>query len=172
MKYSVQIKNVSFSISKTVSKLLESHCCDIQKKTEGNSTVSTVFTLVSSLPSFFQVLKASSSTHFFILVFGKKYRISKALYDYLSYLPNKEEIKRSGQLQKKLFEKFYTKLEVAQLCVSYFASNIKVQSQDLIVEPSAGNGSFVKSLEAFNCGKVFMDIEPENSLVKRADFLG
>ena len=40
----------------------------------------------------------------------------------------------------------------------------------MIVEPSAGNGSFIKPLKRIKCSKVFIDIAPESNLVTKADF--
>ena len=67
-------------------------------------------------------------------------------------------------------DKFYTKPNIAKQCVSIFAKAIEVSSDDLIVEPSAGNGSFIKPLKRIKCSKVFIDIAPESNLVTKADF--
>jgi len=48
---------------------------------------------------------------------------------------------------------------------------IKIKEQDLIVEPSAGDGSFIKVLKKINCNKIFLDIAPENKQIKQANFL-
>jgi hypothetical protein len=68
-------------------------------------------------------------------------------------------------------DKFYTKTLVAELCVSTFISSVQIQEQDLIVEPSAGNGSFIQPLKKVNCNKIFMDIAPENNRIALVDFL-
>jgi hypothetical protein len=39
------------------------------------------------------------------------------------------------------------------------------------VEPSAGNGSFIKTLKKIKCNKIFLDIAPENKQIKQANFL-
>jgi hypothetical protein len=59
----------------------------------------------------------------------------------------------------------------AQSCVSDFISNVSFQESDLIIEPSAGNGSFLKPLNPIKCKKIFLDIAPKNANIKKMDFL-
>ena len=68
-------------------------------------------------------------------------------------------------------DKFYTKPSVAELCVSAFISNILIREQDLIVEPSAGNGSFIQPLKRIKCEKIFIDIAPDNNQIGSLNFL-
>ena len=59
-------------------------------------------------------------------------------------------------------EKFYTKPEIAKLCLEHLDLN----KYDRIIEPSAGNGSFsslVPNCEAY-------DLAPENENIKQQDF--
>jgi hypothetical protein len=51
-------------------------------------------------------------------------------------------------------DKFYTQVEVAKECIDLVPD---LDTYDLIIEPSAGNGSFSSQL---NC--IAYDIEPEN----------
>ena len=51
-------------------------------------------------------------------------------------------------------DKFYTQVEVAKECIDLVSD---LDTYDLIIEPSAGNGSFSSQL---NC--IAYDIEPEN----------
>lgn len=60
-------------------------------------------------------------------------------------------------------DKFYTKPEVAKLCISTIGD---LESYDCIVEPSAGSGSFSNQL---NC--IAYDIEPEGENIIKQDFL-
>jgi hypothetical protein len=68
-------------------------------------------------------------------------------------------------------DKFYTKEEVAKKCID----KLEIKKYDLIIEPSAGSGSFSNQIE--NC--LAFDIEPENEniikkdwfTVKKEDFL-
>ena len=60
-------------------------------------------------------------------------------------------------------EQFYTTKETAEFCLS----KLNLNSFDLIVEPSAGNGSFSDLID--KC--LAFDIAPQSSNVKKADFL-
>lgn len=59
-------------------------------------------------------------------------------------------------------EKFYTKPEIAKLCLEH----LDLDKYDRIIEPSAGNGSF--SLLVPNCEAY--DLAPENENIKQQDF--
>ena len=68
-------------------------------------------------------------------------------------------------------DKYYTKLEVVEITVLSFLKVVEVAENDLIVEPSAGDGSFIQPLRSVNCRKIFLDIAPENSLIIPGNFL-
>lgn len=59
-------------------------------------------------------------------------------------------------------DKFYTKKKDVLICLQ----NIDLSNYDLIVEPSAGNGSFSKKIK--NC--LAFDIEPENDNIIKKNF--
>jgi hypothetical protein len=67
--------------------------------------------------------------------------------------------------------KFYTKPEIATYCVSLFQNHFNITKNDLIIEPSKENGSFLLSLNKINCKKCYLDIVPENKQVFKQDFL-
>ena len=56
------------------------------------------------------------------------------------------------------------------MCFNFY-KHVNIKKQDVIVEPSAGNGSFLKALRKLNCDKVFIDIVPECEQITQADFL-
>lgn len=64
--------------------------------------------------------------------------------------------------KKEKNDKFYTKPEVA----AQLLQELDVLSYSLIIEPSAGNGSFSNFIP--NC--IALDIEPENEKITRQDF--
>jgi hypothetical protein len=68
-------------------------------------------------------------------------------------------------------DKYYTKEGVAHLCLDYFKKYIKIGKNDLVIEPSAGNGSFISAIKALTSHYVFYDIEPENSEIISQDYL-
>lgn len=63
-------------------------------------------------------------------------------------------------------DKFYTKKSVAKDCID-FVERLYPDSFHLIVEPSAGNGSFFHQISG---NKVGIDISPENGDIKEMDF--
>lgn len=65
-------------------------------------------------------------------------------------------------------DKFYTKVHVAQECFERVVPFL--HHDDIIIEPSAGNGSFIPSIQKFGRG-IFLDIEPENPSITQCDFL-
>jgi hypothetical protein len=72
--------------------------------------------------------------------------------------------------QKDLLDKFYTKPEVASFLVKELKNIVDLSSYDLILEPSAGNGSF-SNLFKNNNALVSLDINPENNDILEMDFL-
>lgn len=56
-------------------------------------------------------------------------------------------------------DKFYTKENIAEECISIVQERYPLNDFDSIVEPSCGNGSFVKHLPQDSL--VYLDIEPE-----------
>ena len=68
-------------------------------------------------------------------------------------------------------DKYYTPTEVVEHCVNKVK---EIASDDVteVIEPSAGNGAFIKSIENnFNCEKYYFDIIPEHNKIKQQDFL-
>ena len=64
--------------------------------------------------------------------------------------------------QKNKFDKFYTNIDIVKHCLS----QLDLTNYDLIIEPSAGNGSFSNEID--NC--VALDIEPEAPNIIQQDF--
>jgi hypothetical protein len=71
--------------------------------------------------------------------------------------------KQTKGLMRNTVDKFYTKMEVVELCLHAVATNISICSNDLIIEPSAGNGSFIAGIKSFGTMCSFYDLEPENN---------
>lgn len=64
--------------------------------------------------------------------------------------------------QKDLNDKFYTKPDIAKQLIEL----ININNYDIVLEPSAGNGSFSKQIP--NC--LAFDLIPEDSSIKQQDF--
>lgn len=65
-------------------------------------------------------------------------------------------------------DKFYTRIPIAQMCIDMIESSHTITKFDLVVEPSAGNGSFFNLIEHPN--KVGIDISPECDGIMELDF--
>lgn len=76
----------------------------------------------------------------------------------------------SGLLRNTM-DKFYTKEFIAQTCVNRVEVFANIDSNDLIIEPSAGNGSFLQSIKLLSSNTLFIDIDPENPEIKKQDYL-
>ena len=65
-------------------------------------------------------------------------------------------------------DKFYTIPLYAKHCIDKVFEIYDISSWDLIVEPSAGNGSFLNQIQSSN--KIGLDISPENEAIIKQDF--
>ena len=61
---------------------------------------------------------------------------------------NKVEIKQTKGLKRNTIDKYYTNDVVVELCLNLVKKYIKITSEDLIIEPSAGNGSFIEKIKS------------------------
>jgi len=74
-------------------------------------------------------------------------------------------------LQRNLIDKFYTKPEIAKEIIEKIKEKLLIDTSDVIIEPSAGNGSFISFIEKLKGIHLFYDISPENKLIVAQDFL-
>lgn len=72
---------------------------------------------------------------------------------------------RSSYSMKESSDKFYTKPEIAKQCLQ----TLDMDKYDLVIEPSAGNGSFFSIIE--NDNKIGLDIKPDHHDIKKEDWL-
>lgn len=79
--------------------------------------------------------------------------------------------KQEKGLQRNTIDKYYTKPDIAKTCIKLVKKNIKISKNDLIIEPSAGNGSFISHIKRQYQNYKFYDIEPEHSEICMQDFL-
>jgi len=66
-------------------------------------------------------------------------------------------------MAKANLDKFYTKNEIVDLCLS----SVDFNGYDVIIEPSAGSGAFSNKIK--NC--IAYDLEPENKVIIKQNFL-
>lgn len=68
------------------------------------------------------------------------------------------------------YYKFYTIDNTALLCYKAIKRYVKINKDDLIIEPSAGNGAFIKYLKKLSNNTKFYDIKPEHKDIKKHNF--
>ena len=71
-------------------------------------------------------------------------------------------IKQDKGLQRDTIDKYYTKINVVEECKMEILKYIAIHENDLIIEPSAGNGSFIKMIKELTMNHKFYDLIPEN----------
>jgi hypothetical protein len=81
------------------------------------------------------------------------------------------EPKQLKGLKRNIIDKYYTKDTVVDLCINLVKKNIQINSDDLIIEPSAGNGSFIAGIKSLTKNYKFYDLEPNNSEIIKQDYL-
>jgi hypothetical protein len=72
---------------------------------------------------------------------------------------------------KMSLDKFYTTSETVIECITLLKSTLLIKDTDLIIEPSAGNGAFIKAIESLSNNYKFYDIAPEHPDILEQDFL-
>ncbi len=68
-------------------------------------------------------------------------------------------------LKRNTIDKFYTKNNIVELCLNIFKQHIKLDINELIIEPSAGDGSFSNKIKKLTENYIFLDIEPINDIL-------
>uniref|UniRef100_A0A6C0AQP5 DM2 domain-containing protein n=1 Tax=viral metagenome TaxID=1070528 RepID=A0A6C0AQP5_9ZZZZ len=74
-------------------------------------------------------------------------------------------------LKRNIIDKYYTKPDVVDTCINFVKQYIKIDKNDLIIEPSAGNGSFILGIKELSSNFKFYDLEPENQEICKQDYL-
>jgi hypothetical protein len=72
--------------------------------------------------------------------------------------------KQTNGLNRNPIDKFYTRNDVVELCIGLVKANLQIHPEnDVIIEPSAGNGSFIPGIKSITNHFKFYDVEPENN---------
>ena len=74
-------------------------------------------------------------------------------------------------LKRKTIDKYYTSEIIVNECINKINEKIKINEKDLCIEPSAGNGSFIKGIKSLFDNYKFYDIEPDNEMIIKQDYL-
>jgi hypothetical protein len=81
------------------------------------------------------------------------------------------ESNQTTGLNRNTIDKYYTKDSVVELCLNHVKKYIQIKPGDLIIEPSAGNGSFITGIKSLTSNYNFYDLEPENDEIIKQDYL-
>ena len=80
-------------------------------------------------------------------------------------------IKTTG-IKRNIIDKFYTKQSVVDTVMNEIVNTIDIDyDNDLIIEPSAGNGSFIKSIDNTCHNTLFYDLKPDDDRILTQDYL-
>lgn len=82
-----------------------------------------------------------------------------------------KHITQTTGLQRNTIDKYYTNLDTVNMCIEYIKKYVIMNDNDLIIEPSAGDGAFIEGIKSLVYNRLFYDIEPENEEIVRQDFL-
>jgi hypothetical protein len=81
------------------------------------------------------------------------------------------ETKQTKGLNRNTIDKYYTKDIVVELCLNLVKKYIQINPNELIIEPSAGNGSFITGIKSIISNFKFYDLEPDNDEIIKQDYL-
>jgi len=79
--------------------------------------------------------------------------------------------KQTVGLARNTIDKYYTSELAVNACISNIRKHIDIQTTDIVIEPSAGNGSFIASIKDLSENSYFYDLEPDDSQITRQDYL-
>lgn len=79
--------------------------------------------------------------------------------------------KKTG-LKRDTIDKFYTSIAAVKECLQQISEYLQIDPiNDLIIEPSAGNGSFIQEITQLCQNTLFYDIEPEHTGILKQNYL-
>jgi len=78
---------------------------------------------------------------------------------------------KSTGLKRDIIDKFYTTEATVNKCMSLVRKHIVIEDNDLCIEPSAGDGSFIKLIKRMFKNYIFYDIKPDHKEIIEKDYL-
>ena len=73
--------------------------------------------------------------------------------------------------KRNTIDKFYTITATAKYCSQLFQQYVSLGENDLIIEPSAGNGAFIPFIQKLTQHYLFYDLEPAHAAIAKQDYL-
>lgn len=74
-------------------------------------------------------------------------------------------------LKRNTIDKYYTSSDTVTQCIELIKTHTNISQNDLIIEPSAGNGAFIPLIKTLSTNYIFYDLEPEHDEIIKQDFL-
>jgi len=81
------------------------------------------------------------------------------------------QLKPTTGLKRNTIDKYYTANNIVILCMELIKQHIDITTEDLCIEPSAGNGAFIEYIKDTFANYQFYDLEPDNSDIIKQDYL-
>jgi hypothetical protein len=79
---------------------------------------------------------------------------------------------QTSGLKRNTVDKFYTKQSVVDECCNKMKDFVTIDKDaDYIIEPSAGNGSFINNIKTLSNQFEFYDIQPDDDTIIKQDYL-
>jgi len=79
--------------------------------------------------------------------------------------------KQNIGLRRNTIDKYYTSQNAVNFCMDLLKDKTSICDEDLIIEPSAGNGAFAERINEMCSNVLFYDIEPEKNFIIKQDYL-
>lgn len=74
-------------------------------------------------------------------------------------------------LKRTTLDKYYTTPHIVSECIEMFKKTVQFSNNDVGIEPSAGNGSFIQAINSLFDTCHFYDTHPEHPDIQKQDFL-
>jgi hypothetical protein len=79
---------------------------------------------------------------------------------------------QSKGLNRDTTDKYYTNNSIVDLCYKSIKNHININiDDDIVIEPSAGNGAFIDKIKLLCNNYKFYDILPDNNVIVKQDYL-
>lgn len=72
---------------------------------------------------------------------------------------------------REITDQFYTKESVSRKCIDLFMKHVTINENDIIIEPSAGSGSFSDYFKENEYNIHAFDIDPKKDYIQKCDYL-
>ena len=88
------------------------------------------------------------------------------------YSENTEPKTQSKGLNRDTIDKYYTNNSIVDLCYNSIKKHTNINiDNDIVIEPSAGNGAFIDKIKLLCNNYKFYDILPDNDVIIKQDYL-